>query len=175
MRRLTLLATAAAVAVVTAVLTAPAQALAPAANNLPTPSSSVCSEWVYGGNYACMKVNKKAVPSGETALFTGTLSSAAMTALKAWTKGDNVVCLTRYNTKPLAGGAWPWQYMEGVCTTVRKSGQFTLRAEFGRKGTFYYGLEMGPCRAGTDLCGDGDPGLIGVYNRGDKALQLKTT
>lgn len=143
--------------------------------DLPTPSNSVCSEGNNNSNYACMEVSKQKVPSGETVTFTGDLSTLASKYLKQWTKGDNVVCLTRYKTKPEADGSWPWQYLEAACTTVRKNGEFTINAEFGRKGSYYYGLEMGPCRGSKALCGDGDPGLIGVYGKGDKALLVKTT
>lgn len=122
-----------------------------------------------------MKVNKATVPSGNTAVFTGTLSKQASSALAKWTKGDNIVCLTRYKTTPEADGSWPWTVLDAACTTVRKDGNFTIRAEFGRKGTFYYGLEMGPCRGDADLCGAGDPGLVGVINIDNKALALRTS
>ncbi len=143
---------------------------------LPKPSQSVCSLEAAEKKYACMEVNAKAVPTGDTATFTGSIVSAkARKSLKSWTNGDNIVCLTRYKTKPEADGSWPWQVLDGACTTVRKDGGFTINAEFGRKGTYYYGLEMGPCRStDKDECGNSDGGLIGVGEVG-KALQLKST
>lgn len=151
--------------------------VAPAAQALdpPKPAKSVCSEGPTGNSYACMKVDSRRVPSGDTVTFTGTLSAAAQKNLRSWTRGDNIVCLTRYKPQPEADGSWPWQVMEAACTTVRMNGGFTIEAEFGRKGTFFYGLEMGPCRSNAAECGDGDPGLVGVYGIGDKALQLRTT
>jgi len=53
-----------------------------------------------------MEVNAKKVPSGETATFTGTLGTKAQKNLKSWTNGDNIVCLSRYATKPEADGSW---------------------------------------------------------------------
>ncbi len=144
------------------------------AADLPKPSQSVCS---LDGNkeYACMEVNAKKVPTGDPATFTGSLTAKARKSLASWTNGDNIVCLTRYNTKPEADGSWPWQVLDGACTSVRKDGGFTINAEFGRKGTYYYGLEMGPCRStDKDECGNSDGGLIGVGEVG-KALQLKST
>lgn len=141
----------------------------------PKPSTSVCTGDA-GTEYACMKINAAKVPSGETATFTGSLGAQALKYLKSWTRGDNIVCLTRYKTTPEADGSWPWETLDAACTTVRKNGEFTINAEFGRKGTFYYGLEFGPCRSKkAGECGSGDPYLIGVYNEGDKALKLTTT
>lgn len=143
----------------------------------PRPSKSVCSQGAANKDYACMKVNAKKVPSGEAATFTGNLSTKAQKNLKSWTRGDNIVCLTRYATKPGTDGGFDSQTLDAACTTVRKNGEFTINAEFGRKGTYYYGLEMGPCRAKDKVeCGEGDPGLISVgSNDGNKALRLKTT
>ncbi len=142
---------------------------------LPKPSQSVCS---MDGNkkIACMEVNAKKVPTGDTATFTGSIISAeARKSLKSWTNGDNIVCLTRGKTKPEADGSWPEQVLYGACTTVRRDGGFTINAEFGRKGTYYYGLEKGPCRStDKDECGSSDPQLIGQIN-GGKALELKST
>jgi hypothetical protein len=145
------------------------------AADLPKPAQAVCSEASAGKTYACMQVNKPRVPSGDTVVFTGSLSKAAQKAVKDWTKGDNIVCLTRYKTTPEADGSWPWTVLEGACTTVRKNGEFTIEAELGRKGSFYYGLEAGPCRASRELCGNADSMMIGVYGKDDKALLLKTT
>ena len=145
------------------------------ASDLPNPTTSVCSGDTQT-NYACMDVDERKVPSGETATFTGSLSAQAQKYLKSWTRGDNIVCLTRYKTTPEADGSWPWQTLDAACTTVRKNGEFTIEAEFGRKGAFYYGLEFGPCRSKTPgECGGGDAMLIGVFNKGDKALRLITS
>ncbi len=143
--------------------------------NLPKPSQSVCSQ---DGNkeYACMEVNAKKVLTGDTVTFTGSVSAKARKSLKSWTNGDNIVCLTRYKTKPEADGSWPWWVLGGACTTVRKDGGFTINAEFGRKGTYYYGLEMGPCRStDPDECGNSDSSLIGLDGKGDQVLRLKTS
>ncbi len=144
--------------------------------NLPKPSQLVCSQDTTNKEYACMEVNAKKVPTGDTATFAGSVSAKARKSLASWTNGDNIVCLTRYKTKPEADGSWPWQVLDGACTTVRKDGGFTINAEFGRKGTYYYGLEMGPCRStDPDECGNSDPSLIGLYGKGDKALALKSS
>jgi hypothetical protein len=139
------------------------------------PAKAVCSIAANAKTYACLEVNARRVPAGKTATFTGTLSAPAFTALKRWTKGENVVCLTRYKRSPEADGSWPRTVLDGVCTEVRRDGSFTIEAEFGQKGTFVYGLEMGPCLASANLCGNGDPGLIGVVNKGKKVLTLRTT
>lgn len=139
------------------------------------PAKAVCSISGGGSTYACMEVNARRVPAGATATFTGTLSAPAATALKRWTKGENIVCLTRYKPAPEADGSWPWTVLDGVCTEVRRDGSFTIEAEFGRTGRWVYGLEMGPCQANANLCGNGDPGLIGVANKGKKVLTLRTT
>jgi hypothetical protein len=55
---------------------------------------------------------------------------------------------------------------------VRKDGSFILKAELGRKGTYYYGLEMGPCRADDDRCGNADPILLGID---DTVVSVRTT
>ncbi len=151
-------------------------AVAPATDP-PKPRKSVCAQDARDKDYACIKVNAKKVPSSETATFTGNLSKSARKNLESWTKGENIVCLSRYATKPATDGGWPSQVLEAACTTIRKNGEFTISAELGRKGTYYYGLEMGPCRAKNIVeCGEGDPGMIGVgSNDGNKALRLKTT
>ena len=145
------------------------------AADTPVPSSDVCSEVASGVTYACMSTAKRKVPSGDPVIFAGTLSPKARKALAKWTKGDNIVCLTRYPTKPDPNGGWAGTALEAACTTVRKDGGFTIDAEFGRKGRFFYGVDMGPCRADEALCGNGDPQLIGLYNKGNKALVLRTT
>ena len=160
----------------TAVLLVPfvVPAVAPAADPL-KPSKSVWSQDGRDKGYACVKVNTKIVPSSETATFTGNLSKRARKNLESWTRGENIVCLTRFRTKPETYG-WPLQIFDEPCTAVRKNREFTINAELGRDGTFYYGLAMGLCRAKPGECGEGDPGLIGVgSNDANKALQLKTT
>jgi len=127
--------------------------------------------------YACLRVDARRVPSGETATFTGTLSRRAMRNLRTWSKGDNVVCLVRYKTTPEADGSWPGEVLEGACTTVRRDRAFTIAAELGRKGRYFYGVQMGPCRAsapGTGLCGSGDGGLLSP-SAGARAVALRTT
>jgi hypothetical protein len=167
-RRITIIA---AVAAVTFAIGMP---VARAADK-PVPSSDVCSQTAPGETYACMSTAKRAVPSGDPVIFAGTLSPKARKALAKWTKGDNIVCLTRYQSKPDPNGGWAGTTLEAACTTVRNDGGFTIDAEFGRKGRFFYGLEMGPCRADEALCGGGDAQLIGLYNKGDKAIVLRTT
>ena len=101
---------------------------APAAQaaDRPVPSSDVCSETATATPYACMGVSKRRVPSGDPVIFSGTLSSKARKSLADWTKGDNIVCLTRYATKPAAGG-WPSNTLESACTTVRGGPTFRWR------------------------------------------------
>jgi hypothetical protein len=145
------------------------------AADMPVPSKSVCSQ---DGtkDYACMEVNATKVPSGSTAMFTGSVSTKARKSLASWTNGDNIVCLTRYKTTPQADGSWPWQTLDEACTTVRKNGGFTINAELGRKGTYYYGLEMGPCRSkDKGECGNSDSMLVGLYGKDDKVIRLKTS
>jgi hypothetical protein len=151
------------------VLGPPAQA-APAAK----PSRQACTP--DPPKYACLRVDARRVPSGETATFTGTLSKRAMRNLRQWTKGDNIVCLVRYQLAPDANG-WPGEVLEGACTTVRQDRGFTIAAELGRKGRYFYGVQMGPCRAsapGTGLCGSGDGGLLSPAP-GARAVALRTT
>ena len=135
------------------------------------PAKSACSNGAE--KYACLTVAKAKAPAGATVVFTGTLSPKAMTNLASWTAGSNTVCLDRYATAPLADGGWPGTAMEGACAPVRADGSFTIKAEFGRVGTFYYGVSMGPCRASAAECGNGDPGLVGVG--GPTAVRHRTT
>lgn len=152
-------------------------ALAVASTTIPaqaaevTPAKTACSNGAE--KYACLSVTKKKAPAGATVIFTGTLSAAAMKNLASWTAGSNTVCLDRYATAPLADGGWPGTALEGACAPVRDDGRFTIKAEFGRVGTFYYGVSMGPCRASAAECGNGDPGLVGVG--GPTAVQHRTT
>lgn len=159
-------------AVVTAAATAVFVVPAQAADSV-KPAKSACSEGADGARYACMKVDARSVPAGEAVTFSGKLSPSAVKNLGNWTKGDNTVCLTRYKTKPESDGGWPSQTLDGVCTTVNKNGTFTIQANLGRPGTFYYGLTMGPCQGSSDLCGNGDPGLVGVA--GPRVVALTTS
>jgi hypothetical protein len=151
-------------------------AFAASAAAAPVPSKEACSTTTEKATYACMEVDSRKVPSGDPVTFTGQLSAEAMRQLKVWTKGDNIACLNRYKPQPEADGSWPWTTLEGACTTVRKNGEFTIEAELGRKGLFYYGLEMGPCRGDAGLCGNADPGLLGVGgDKKDRVIALRTT
>ncbi|MDE0975168.1 MAG: hypothetical protein OSA11_08790 [Candidatus Nanopelagicales bacterium] len=110
----------------------------------PKPSKSVCSQDGRDKDYACMKVKAKKVPSSETVTFAGNLSKRARKNLESWTRGENIVCHSRYATKPATDGGWPSQVLEAACTTIRNNSEFTIIAELGRKGKYYYGLKMGP-------------------------------
>ena len=135
---------------------------------VPTPATSVCSQ----DNYACLSVNQAKIPAGQTVIFKGSLNKTAMKNLAAWTLGDNIVCLTRYNAKPQAEG-WPSTTLDGACAQANKAGRFTINAELGTKGLHYFGVEMGPCQGDAGLCGNGDPGLVG--GGGKTAVALTTT
>ena len=149
-----------------AALVAPVAYAAP-----PTPSKEACSNGA--AQYACLEADRRKAPVGETVVFTGTLSAEAMKNLRSWTKGANVVCLDRYAPAANADGGWPGTAMEGACTVVRKNGGFTIEAEFGRIGTYYYGASMGPCRSTAAECGNADPGLVGVG--GPTVVSVRTT
>lgn len=139
------------------------------ASAAPKPAKEACST----NDYACLSADRKKAPAGDTVLFSGTLSKSAQKNLKAWTAGDNLICLDRYNPAPEADGSWPHLTLEAACTKVAKDGSFAIEAEFGRKGTFFYGISMGPCQADAALCGSGDPGLVGVG--GATAVRVRTT
>jgi len=113
------------------------------------------------------------VPAGQPATFTGTLSSKAMSNLAEWTTGGNTVCLDRYPAKANNNSSMPRTPLTKACSPVKKNGTFTINADLSVKGTYYYGLSMGPCTGSTALCGNGDPGLVGV--EGPKVVQLQTT
>ena len=136
----------------------------------PTPAREACSNGAE--KYACIEVDRRTAPVGEMVTFTGTLSAAALKYLKSWTRGSNVICLDRYATAPNANG-WSGTALEGACTTVRSNGAYTINAEFGRVGRFYYGVSMGPCRSTEAECGGGDPGLVGVG--GPTVVSVRTT
>jgi hypothetical protein len=96
-----------------------------------------------------------------------------MKALGSWTRGENTVCLTRYAPTPQSDG-WPSQTLDQACTTVKKDGTFGLTVELGKQGLNFYGVEMGPCRASEDECGNADPGLLGVSNKKNRVVAVRT-
>lgn len=138
------------------------------------PAPRVCSPGTDNRTYACMQAAPISTGAGDTVVFKGRLSPTALRSLSQYTDGDNVVCLTRFRAKPLANGSWPWTTLDAACTTVRRDGGFTINAELGRLGTFFYGLEMGPCKLTDGGCGSSDGGLIGVSNKRDRGLQVTT-
>ena len=139
------------------------------------PSSHVCDKDSKPA-YACMSVSDTQVSAGDTVTFVGHLSSKAYQNLGEWTKGDNTVCLSRYAAKPRADGGWPSTVLDGACAAVRKNRGFSITVQLNKKGTFAYGLEMGPCQGSAGLCGNGDPGLVGVgSNKGNKYLVVTTS
>ncbi len=125
-------------------------------------------------NYACLKASDRREVAGEPVTFTGTLSKRAQRSLASWTDGENTLCLTRYEPSPLKDGSWPWQTLDQVCTTLNTDGTFGMVAYLGVQGLHYYGVEMGPCRASEDECENGDPGLLGVANRNDRVVAVRT-
>lgn len=160
--------------VVTAVIAGAAIAPTALAAGTPTPSDHVCDKGSTP-SYACMSVSDTKVSAGDTVTFTGHLSAKARTSLAAWTKGDNTVCLSRYPARPAADGSWGSTVLSGACSAVRRDGGFSITVQLNRKGTFAYGLEMGPCQGSADLCGNGDPQLVGVgSNKGDRYLVVTT-
>ncbi len=163
---------ASALALAAASLAAPAQAVKL------VPADSACSYVYKNGKpttktYACLAVAKSPVAAGQPATFTGTLSSKAMSALADWTTGANTVCLDRYPAKANNDGSMPRTPLTKACSPVKKNGAFTINADLSVKGTYYYGLSMGPCTASAATCGNADPGLVGV--QGPEVVQLKTT
>ena len=125
-------------------------------------------------NYACLKASDRREVAGEPVTFTGTLSREARRQLRNWTEGENTICLTRYEPKPLKDGSWPWETLDKVCTTLNTDGTFGMLANLGVQGLHYYGVEMGQCRADEDVCGNADPGLVGVANRNDRVVAVRT-
>ncbi len=155
-----------------AALAAPAQAVKL------VPSDTACSYIYKNGEpttktYACLSVAESPVPAGQPATFTGTLSSKAMSNLAEWTTGGNTVCLDRYPAKANNNSSMPRTPLTKACSPVKKNGTFTINADLSVKGTYYYGLSMGPCTGSAGLCGNGDAGLVGV--QGPDVVQLKTT
>lgn len=139
------------------------------------PSGHVCDK----GNkpaYACMGVSDTSVSAGDSVTFVGHISPKALKSLNDWTKGENTVCLSRYPAKPAADGSWGSTVLDGACSAVRRDRGFSITVQLNKKGTFAYGLEMGPCQGSAGLCGNGDPQLVGVgSNKGNKYLVVKTS
>ena len=148
-------------------LTVPAQA----AENY-KPRKSACT--ADPSNYACLRTDTRKEIAGEPVTFRGSLSKQAQRNLAKYTNGENTICLTRYESKPEKDGAWPWQTLDEACTTLNTDGTFGLIAYLGRQGKYFYGVEMGPCRAGEAECEGGDPGLLGVSNRNNRVVAVRT-
>ena len=125
-------------------------------------------------DYACLAVSTRVASPDQVVTFTGSLSPRALRNVRNWTAGEMDVCLERYRTKPGRTG-WPAEQLPQACTTVKRDGTFTLNAQLGKSGTYYYGLTAGECRGDEDLCGAGDPQLVGVVgNKGDRTVTLTT-
>lgn len=125
-------------------------------------------------DYACLKASDRREVAGEPVTFTGSLSKQAQRNLASWTRGENTICLTRYEPSPLKDGSWPWDTLDQVCTELNTDGTFGIVAYLGKQGLHYYGIEMGPCRAGEAECEGGDPGLLGVSNRNNRVVAVRT-
>ena len=125
-------------------------------------------------DYACLKASDRREVAGEPITFTGSLSRQAQRNLASWTAGENTICLTRYEPNPLKDGSWPWETLDQVCTELNTDGTFGIVAYLGKQGLHYYGVEMGPCRAGQAECEGGDPGLLGVSNRNNRVVAVRT-
>jgi hypothetical protein len=137
------------------------------------PRKSACT--ADPNNYACLKVSDRREVSGEAVTFTGSLSKQAQKNLTSWTRGENTICLTRYEPQPRKNGSWPWQTLDQACTTLNPNGTFGMTVFLGVQGLHFYGVEMGPCRADQDECGNADPGLIGVGgNKKNRVVAVRT-
>jgi len=136
------------------------------------PRKSACT--ADPADYACLKASARREVAGEPVSFTGTLSPRAMKALASWTQGENTVCLIRFAPAPASDGSWGSQTLDQACTTVNKNGTFGLTVELGKQGLHFYGVEMGPCRSSQDECGNADPGLLGVANKKDRVVAVRT-
>jgi len=136
------------------------------------PRKSACT--ADPADYACLRASARREVAGEPVSFTGTLSTEAMRQLANWTKGENTVCLIRFEPQPASNGSWGSQTLDQACTTVNKNGTFGLTVELGKQGLHFYGVEMGPCRATQDVCGGADPGLLGVSNKKDRVVAIRT-
>lgn len=137
-----------------------------------TPRKSACTK--DPANYACLTTEARREVAGQPVTFTGTLSAKALKNLASWTTGENTVCLIRFDPQPQSNGSWPSQTLDQACTTVNKNGTFGLTVELGKQGLHFYGVEMGPCRASQDECGNGDPGLLGVSNKKNRVVAVRT-
>jgi hypothetical protein len=136
------------------------------------PRKSACT--ADPADYACRTVSARREVAGEPVTFTGTLSPRAMKGLASWTKGENTVCLNRYEPTPASNGSWGSQTLDQACTTVNKNGTFGMTVELGKQGLHFYGVEMGPCKASEDECGNADPGLLGVSNKKNRVVAVRT-
>jgi hypothetical protein len=137
------------------------------------PRKSACT--ADPNNYACLKVSDRREVSGEAVTFTGSLSKQAQKNLTSWTRGENTICLTRYAPAPMKNGSWPWQTLDQACTTLNPNGTFGMTVFLGVQGLHFYGVEMGPCQADEDECGNADPGLIGVGgNKNNRVVAVRT-
>ena len=130
----------------------------------PIKSTHACSHVYAAGKptstrYACLAVNGTSAPVAAEVHFTAVLGPKALQATKDWTAGNNVVCLSRFTT---VKGALHYNIMNNACAPVAKNGAWGVRVNLHTPGSFYYGLMMGPCAGSTALCGNGDPGLVGM-------------
>ena len=137
------------------------------------PRKSACT--ADPNNYACLRVSDRREVSGEAVTFRGSLSKEAQRQLASWTRGENTICLIRYEPAPLKDGSWPWQTLDQACTTLNPNGTFGMTVFLGVQGLHFYGVEMGPCRADEDQCDNADPGLIGVGgNKKNRVVAVRT-
>jgi hypothetical protein len=137
------------------------------------PRKSACA--AEPNNYACLRVSDRREVAGEAVTFRGSLSKEAQRNLASWTRGENTICLTRYEESPRKNGSWPRQTLDQACTTLNPNGTFGMTVFLGVQGLHFYGVEMGPCRADEDECGNSDPGLIGVGgNKKDRVVAVRT-
>lgn len=142
------------------------------ADTVVKPRKSACTK--DPADYACLRASARREVAGEPVSFTGTLSPLAMKYLNSWTRGENTVCLIRFEPKPESNGSWGSQTLDQACTTVNKNGTFGMTVELGKQGLHFYGVEMGPCKASEDECGNADPGLLGVSNKKNRVVAVRT-
>ena len=147
-----------------------------------TPQASASDEFKYRKkacvaeptNYACLKADTRRQSASEPVLFTGELSRQAQKNLASWTSGENTICLTRYSKTPRKDGSWPRETLSAACTTMNKDGTFGIETYLGKIGAFVYGIEMGPCQSTAEECGQADGMLLGVANRHDRLVTVRT-
>lgn len=143
------------------------------ANEEYKPRKSACT--ADPSDYACLRVSDRREVSGEAVTFTGTLSRQAQKNLASWTRGENTICLIRYDPAPRKDGSWPWQTLDQACTTLNPNGSFGMTVFLGVQGLHFYGVEMGPCRADEDECGNADGSLIGAGgNKKNRVVAVRT-